>query len=546
MPKTSSDGIRKTPPVITGHDRSGSTHTLTYEGGVVIVARHPRYDQAGNLYGEISAYLDGTEINTAYINLLNQHHRVDFQRVAMARDGRVDWQDYLLSAIQPIRAAIDSRTDEFTHTDPIRTPTLVTLSNVTPELVTWLWYPYIPRRKVGVLEGDPGQGKTWIALAITAAVTRGRTPYSGEACPPTDVIYLSAEAGLADTLRPRLDAAGADVTRVHCLTGWMMRSQDDEAPRCGGVTLGDIEILRQALADKRPGLVVIDPLQAYLGSQVDIHRANETRPILAGLATLAEQHNCAILLIRHLSKALQDRAVYRGLGSIDFAAAARSILLAGQDPQAPSRRVLVHVKSSLAPLGLSLGFELREGQFLWTGPSDITAEAMLRPYQPEEERSAVEEAQDFLRQSVAAGEKPANEVLKEAKKAGLSERTIDRAKKGIVKARKAQVAGEPKGSGPWVWYLVEDQGCQEAQQAHRDSVAPFKDTQNGLHNQSVESLFKARQMAPFNSNENGEGLQVVMSGFKGRHPGSVGKERHDGALDRQIEGPSPDVEEGRL
>ena len=545
MPKSTRERIKKTPPVITGHDRSGNIHTLTYEGGVTIVARHPRYDQAGNLYGEIIAYLDGTEINTAYINLLNQRHRVDFQQVAMSRDGRVDWQDYLLSAIQPIRAAIESNAPGPEATDPIRTPTVITMADVTPEPVEWLWPPYIPLRKQTILEGDPGQGKTWLALAIAADVTRGRTPYSGASCRPTDVLYLSAEDGLADTLRPRLDAAGADVTRVHCLTGWQMRSPSDEAPLCGGVTLADVHVIEQALADKRPGLVVIDPLQAYVGSGVDIHRANETRPILAGLGTLAEQHGCAILLIRHLSKAFQDRAIYRGLGSIDFAAAARSILLVGQDPQAPSRRILVHVKSSLAALGPSLGYELREGQLRWTGPSDITAEAMLRPYQPEEERNAVEEAQDFLREILADGEKSAKEVLREAKKAGLSDRTIERAKKGLVKGRKAQVSGQPRGTAPWLWYLV-DQGRQETHPGYRESVALFKHTQNSIDTQQVANCIKERQMAPLISNENDPNIQEVMNDFKGRHSGAVGEDCHAGALDRPVEDPSPEIEEGRL
>jgi hypothetical protein len=458
MAKESRAKPAKTPPVVVEHAVEGKRHTLTFNGGVAIEASTPQYDRPGRLWASIKAMLDGAVVNEARIDLLDQRQRIDFHQVAMGRDGRVDWQDYLLSVITPIRKALGtSRTaDTGTSSPPLRTPTVITMADVTPEPVDWQWNPYIPKRKVTLLEGDPGQGKTWLALAIAAAATCGRTPWSGAPCPPADVLYLSAEDGLADTLRPRLDAAGADVTRVHCLTGWTAQGADNEAPLSGGVTLADVELLGQVIGDKHPVLVVIDPLQAYLGSRVDIHRANETRPILAGLAVLAEQYGCAMLLIRHLSKAPQDRAVYRGLGSIDFAAAARSILLAGQDPQAPNRRVLVHVKSSLAPLGPSLGYELREGQLLWTGVSDITAEAMLRPNQPEEERSAVEEAADFLRDFLADGEQPTTEVIRSAKRAGIQEKTLRRAKQGLVKARKSPATGQSYRDAPWVWFLSPD------------------------------------------------------------------------------------------
>jgi RecA-family ATPase len=145
------------------------------------------------------------------------------------------------------------------------------------------------------------------------------------------------------------------VWRVHALSGWTAHDPDGQEVQSGGVTLGDVALLRQVLAETRPTLIVIDPLQAFLGAQVDIHRDNETGPILAGLAVLAERYHCAMLIIRHLGKSSPDGPVYRGVGSIDLAAAAPSILLAAQDPQSPnsSRRVLAQAKSSLAALGRS-------------------------------------------------------------------------------------------------------------------------------------------------------------------------------------------------
>ena len=216
---------------------------------------------------------------------------------------------------------------------PSKIPQVITLATVQPEPVSWLWEPYIPRRKLTLVEGDPGMGKTWLMLQIAASVSQGYGLPGQDGKPQVKqdqgqpVLYLSAEDGLADTLRPRLDAAGADCTKIHALTGW--RAQDGEAVTTGSITLADLPVIQTAMADYRPALVIIDPLQAYLGAKTDMYRANEVRPILAALVLLAEQYNCAIVCVRHLSKAPYSRAIYRGLGSIDFTAAARSVLLVG-------------------------------------------------------------------------------------------------------------------------------------------------------------------------------------------------------------------------
>jgi hypothetical protein len=399
-------------------------------------------------------------------------------------------------------------------TDDLRTPLMIRMAEVTPEPVSWLWPPYIPRRKLTLLEGDPGAGKTWLALMLTSIVTRGEPFPNEDGVPearrePADVVYLSAEDGLGDTLRPRLDAASADVGRVHALVGWQQGDMQ------GPISLGDVSPIAQALENVKPALVIIDPLQAYLGASVDMHRANETRPVLTGLAALAEAYDCAILVIRHLGKSSKDRAVYGGLGSIDFAAAARSILLAGQDPQSPHRRVLAHVKSSLAALGPSMGYELREGQFFWTGHSNVTAEDLLCPYVMADERSAVEEAQEFLREILADGEKPAKEVFLEAKKAGISEKTIQRAKKGLAKSRKAQSPGQARGTGSWVWSLAADEDGQEDQDSHLPHIEP---------------------MAMFKNGDNHKQNQGVMGDIKDGHSPSVGANEPDGHLNAAREG----------
>ena len=341
-----------------------------------------------------------------------------------------------------------------------RQPIVRRLADVEPETVKWLWEPYIPKRKQTQMIGDPGTGKTWLALAIAANVTRGY-PFPGPdgrpgpAREPENVVYLTGEDGLADTLRPRLDAVGADVSRVYVLEGW--RGVD---PKTGeeverGVTLADVDVIARVLAEYRPALLVVDPLQAYLGEGVDMHRANEVRPVLTALGKLADEHGCAVLTITHLRKSSSERAIYRGLGSIDFAAAARSILLVAEDPDDATgrRRVMAHVKSSLAEKGPSIAYELRDGAFYWAGVSTATPEALLAPrgLDDQGERRAFDEAVEFLRELLANGPVPAKEVVKAYEQAGLSRSTVFRAKHALGIKVKKQGAF-------WVWLPPEGSG----------------------------------------------------------------------------------------
>jgi hypothetical protein len=338
------------------------------------------------------------------------------------------------------------------------------MSEVEPVPVEWLWNPYVPLGKLTLLEGDPGCGKTWLSLTITAIVSRG-DPFpdldgiprlSGE---PANILYLSAEDGLADTLRPRLDSAGADVNRVHVLTGKDVRSPGADEPQVVGITLKDIPVLEEALRRVKPRLLIVDPLQAYLGEKVDMHRANEVRPILAALARLAESYCCAVLCIRHLTKDPKGTPLYRGLGSIDFTAAARSVLQVKRHPLVPGSRGIVHIKSSLAKEGPSIGFEVKDAKFLWTGKIDLSLEALLRgegknEQSPDDENNAIEEAAAFLRRMLANGARLSEEILREARRIGISEKTLRRAKKQArVRSRRRSEQGKPRGTGDWEWYL---------------------------------------------------------------------------------------------
>jgi hypothetical protein len=324
---------------------------------------------------------------------------------------------------------------------------IVRMSDVQPETVRWLWRPYIPLGKLTLLEGDPGVGKSTLTCAITSAVSNGRGFPGAEAFEPGGVLILSAEDGLADTLRPRLDMVGADTSRVFAL---------DEPLT---LDLPGLIRLEAAIIEHGPVLVIIDPLFAYTGGKTDIHRANECRAISAPLAAIAERHSCAIMAVRHLGKSRGGgHALNAGIGSIDFVAAARSVLLAGQDPDDATKRAVVQSKNNLAPIGEAVGFTLERGQFFWTGASTLTAGRILALPSDEEERGTLAEARDFLRAVLSNGTRDSNELKSEARQAGISERTLFRAKKALkVKAEKV---GLPRSEGQkWVWKMPAED-CQ--------------------------------------------------------------------------------------
>ena len=224
---------------------------------------------------------------------------------------------------------------------------LIRMSDIETEQVQWLWYPFIPYGKITIIQGDPGEGKTSFVLAMIALLTTGKPlPEDKTVAEPIRVIYQSAEDGLADTIKPRLEASGADCSRILVI---------DESVK--ELTLCD-ERLEQAVQETGAKLIVLDPLQAYLGGNVDMHRANEVRPVFKRLCAIADRTGCAIILIGHMNKAQGLKSSYRGLGSIDFHAAARSVLLVGRLKSEPSVRVVAHDKSNLAPEGKSIAFSL--------------------------------------------------------------------------------------------------------------------------------------------------------------------------------------------
>ena len=316
---------------------------------------------------------------------------------------------------------------------------LINMADVEAKEVTWLWYPFFPMNKLTIIQGDPGEGKTTLILEIAARLSKGEPILEGDvAREPVNIIYQTAEDGLADTIKPRLVAANADTSRIYVI---------DESQQ--SLTMTD-DRLREALEETRAKLVILDPLQAYLGANIDMHRANEIRPIMSKLSALAEKYECAIVLIGHMNKATGLKTTYRGLGSIDITAAARSVLLVSRLKDNPTVRVMAQIKSNLAPENSPIAFELnKETGFKFIGDFNISIDDLLNGA---ESSSKLNQAEDFLRDFLSDNKpKPYETIKKQAAYRSISLRTLAEAKKNIK-------ADSKKIGKIWYWKL-DNQEC---------------------------------------------------------------------------------------
>ena len=311
---------------------------------------------------------------------------------------------------------------------------LISLEDVVVEPVRWLWYPYIPLGKLSIIHGDPAEGKTTLALWIAAACSRGLALPGGENKEPLTVLYQTAEDGLGDTIKPRLLESKADMQKIYTI-------DETDFP----LSMLDHRI-GEAIQDTHAQLMILDPMQAYLGEKVDMNRANEVRNVMKGLTKVASQTGCAIVLVGHLNKSQTANSAQRGLGSMDFRAAARSVLLVGRLKNDRNIRVMVHDKSSLAPEGNSRAFSLDNGTLHWQeGYENLTADELLSGAA---RGNKVALAEDLIREQLASGQPVrANEIYQIAKDAGISRRTVEMAKRNMpdVTARKLRNC--------WAWSL---------------------------------------------------------------------------------------------
>lgn len=320
---------------------------------------------------------------------------------------------------------------------------LIHMDQVEVEEIERLFYPFIPYGKVTIIQGDPGEGKTTVVLQIIAKLTKGEAILSETSegkseeigVEPINVIYQTAEDGLGDTIKPRLLAAGADCSRVLVI-------DDQEQP----LTMVDAR-LEEAIIQTKARLVVLDPIQGFLGVGVDMHRANEIRPLMKRISVLAEKYQCAIILIGHMNKNSNGKSSYRGLGSIDFQAAARSVLIVGRVKDEPEIRVICHVKSSLAPEGDAIAFRLdKEKGFHWIGKYDISVEDLLSG---DGRGQKIRSAKEFLKEILANGSMEQAKIAEEAEERGIKKKTLWNAKKEL------QIDSVKIGN-KWFWMLQDE------------------------------------------------------------------------------------------
>jgi len=291
------------------------------------------------------------------------------------------------------------------------------LDTIQPVPVKWLAKPFLPLGKFSLLIGDPGVGKSTLAVSIAAALSTGRSILESDSTSITgSVLFQSAEDNVADTLKPRLLANGADCSKIAIL-------------ECGGLDISeDCQLLDNAIRDTKARILLLDPLQAFIGKNADMCRAADMRRLLSGLAIIAERRECAVLAIGHMTKATGTKSLYRGLGSIDIAASARSVMLIERSEDEPEVRILSHIKSSLAPEADPLAFRIENNstvRFLGTYEGELPGSADVM------EDGKREWASSVLLSLLSGGPRASVDILSACTDAGISERTLNRAKKDL-------------------------------------------------------------------------------------------------------------------
>lgn len=309
----------------------------------------------------------------------------------------------------------------------------VDLNTIDPKEVEWLCEPFIPFSMITIMEGDPGVGKSFLAMQLAAQISIGGELPEGQKLDRGRVLYLSAEDDAAYTIRPRIDAMGGDPSRIRVQGDFL--SLDEKG----------LNALMREVRRKPPDLLILDPLFAYVPSGQDMYKPNVIRQLLSFLKDIAETGETAVLIIRHLTKAKHDKAIYRGGGSMDVIGAARSAFLVCEHPNDSSTKLVVHIKHNIAKRGQTQSYEIfaDDGGMAtlnWLGPSDITIDDLISSEGGTPKMSALDEEIQFLRVFLKNGPVATTKVEKEAAARDISEKTLERARRslGIVSKKKGK------------------------------------------------------------------------------------------------------------
>ncbi len=330
-------------------------------------------------------------------------------------------------------------------------------AKIQPQKTRWLWRGYIPLGTLTILDGDPGLGKSTICIDLIARVTRGQPmPNDGKTDldGPAVALILSAEDAPENTIRPRLDAAGADVNLVENIEATKV-GEDGERPP---VLPADVDLLEEKIAETNAKLVVIDVFTAYLDGELDAHRDQDVRRCLHRLKILAQRTGCAIILIRHLNKLNGGAAIYRGGGSIGITGAARSVLMVGKNPTEPTQFVLAPIKCNLCKPPPALTYSIMNAGddvsvIGWGQETSLSADDLLGCQS--QKGTVAEQCAALIRDLLADGPKLSDDMEDELKANGYKDNAIRDGRK------KAKVRAFKKGFGEaskWWWELQKDKG----------------------------------------------------------------------------------------
>ncbi|WP_285815820.1 AAA family ATPase [Thomasclavelia cocleata] len=309
------------------------------------------------------------------------------------------------------------------------------LSEIQSTEVEWLWYPYIPLGKLTIIQGDPGSGKTMLILYIASLLSTGSplpTQTNNIISEPMTIIYQTSEDGYDDTIKPRLEKfKQVDFNHIVFI----------KEDKCS-LTMLD-ERIEKAIIKENAKLLVLDPIQAYIGQNVDMNRANEMRPLLKNLMRIAQSHHVAIVLVGHMNKGKGSKSSYRNLGRIDIPAAARSVLICGELKNEDGVRAVIQDKSSLAQRGKPFAFKFDDDGFQWLGEYDIDADELLDGFKKTTDK---DRAKTFLQDALENGPIKASEMYDKGNELNFSKRTLDYAKAEL------NVQSFKKGK-IWYWKL---------------------------------------------------------------------------------------------